>query len=119
MVDASSFTEELRALCGDLRLGPPSPDRLNHAAARIDRLGRQVHGLGWTRDHEVGGCLTAAVGELIGARDLAEIERAESVRAAIRQLEMGLALSNEELRPQHAAPVTELTAQQGTRDERA
>jgi hypothetical protein len=58
VVDAPSFTDEIRAARGDLRLGPLSPARLNHAADRIDQLGRGLHGLRWTRDHEIGGCLT-------------------------------------------------------------
>jgi hypothetical protein len=116
MREALSFVEAIRAASGELRLEPHAPVRLNQIAARIDQLGRRVHGLGWTRDHEIGGCLTAAVRELSRARDLPEVERTESVRQAIRELETALTHTDEGLRPQQAEPVTELTAQEATRD---
>lgn len=116
-MEASSFADVIRTVSGDLEVEPLSPVRLNHAAARIDHLGRCMHGLGWTRDHEIGGCLMAAVGELGRARGLPDAERAESVRQVIRQLEMVLNYTEEGLRPQQAAPATEPPAQEGARGE--
>lgn len=116
-MEASSFADVIRAVRGDLEAEPLSPARLNHAAARIDHLGRRTHGLGWTRDQEIGGCLMAAVRELGRARDLPDAERAESVRQVIRQLEMALQCTDEGLRPQRAAPAPEPAAQEGAHEE--
>jgi hypothetical protein len=100
-VEAAEFADAIRAVSGELRLEPHIPVWLNHAAKRVDQLGRRVHGLGWVRDHEIGGCLTAAVGELCMARDQGESDRAESVRRAVLQLEAALAHADQGLRPQH------------------
>jgi hypothetical protein len=99
MVEASALADEIRAARDDLRLESPSPIGLNRAAARIDHLGRYLHGVGWIRGHEIGGCLTAAVSELSRARGLPETGRAESVRAAVIQLETALAHMDEGLSP--------------------
>lgn len=115
-MEASSFADVIRAVSGELEEEPPSPVRLNRAAARIDQLGRRLHGLGWTRDHEIGGCLTAAVRELSRARDLPEVDRTESVRQAIRELETALTHTDAGRRPQQEKPGTELTVQEATRD---
>lgn len=115
-MEGPSFIEAVRAVSGELRREPLSPVRLNQIAARIDQLGRRVHGLGWTRDHEIGGCLAAAVRELSQARELPEVERNASVRRAIRELDTALMHTDEGLSPQQQAPVKELTAQEGPRD---
>ena len=104
MVDPPSFTDEIRAVGTELRVGDLTPARLNHAGVRIDQLGRRVHGLGWVRDHEIGVCLTVAVRELIRARGLADLERAQAVRNSLDQLEIALALSDEGLRPPPEPP---------------
>lgn len=98
-VAPSSFTDAVRAAADELRLEPLSPPLLNQIGARVDQLGRRVHGLGWTRDHEIGGCLTAAVSELSRAREQPEADRSETVRRALRQLERALTHMDEGLRP--------------------
>lgn len=118
MIDGSSFGDVIRAVAGELQREPPSPVHLNQAAVRIDQLGRRLHGLGWTREHEIGTSLTRAVGELSRARGLSEVERTESVREAIRHLEVVLAAIDSEPRPRQDEPVTELTAPEGIGDER-
>ena len=99
MVDASSFADAVRALSGELQMEPYTPIRLNQLAARIDHLGRRVHGLGWVRDHEIGACLSAAVGELSEAPGLSGDDRAESVTRAIVALEAALTHMKDGLRP--------------------
>lgn len=103
---ASSFADVIRAVRDELQQEPLSPVRLNHAAARIDHLGRRLHGLAWTRDREIGGCLTAAVGELSRARGLRDAERARSVGQAVRQLDMAVTHAEEGLRPLDSPPAT-------------
>lgn len=110
MVDVPSFGDAIRVLSDELRLEPHSPDRLNQVASRIDQLGRRLHGHGWVRDHEIGGCLTAAVSGLTEARDQPEGDRGASVRQVLLQLEAALVHTEEGLRPAEAAPVTEPSA---------
>lgn len=110
-VEASRLADALFTLAGEVRLEHHSPMGLNQLAARIDQLGRRLHGLGWTREHDMGGCLSAAVGELSRARGVPEMERTASVRDAVHQLEAALTHTREGLRPQTAGAVTGLTAQ--------
>ena len=109
----SPFSDALRTLADELRLEPLSPARLNRIAARVDRLGRRVHGLGWIRAHEIGGCLTAAVSELSRARERAESDRSEAVRLALRHLEDALSYADEGLQDAEAmAPPAALAGQE-------
>lgn len=96
-MEESSFADVIRDVRSELKMEPLSPVQLNRAAARIDQLGRRLHGVGWVRGHEMGGCLTAAVRELSQARGLAEVERAASVQEAMRQLDAALALTDQGL----------------------
>jgi hypothetical protein len=116
MRDVPSFVDEMGAICGDLRSEPLSRAHLNRAGTRTDQLGRCVHGLGLIHDHDIGLCLTVAVGELMRARGLAETERIAPVGEALRQLETALALCEEGLSPQGLVAATEPTAQEATRD---
>lgn len=100
---APSFADRLRGVSSELRLAPVSSTRLNRAAARLDQLGRRVHGAGWVRDHEIGACLTAAVRELSLARGQPEVERDASVRRALAQIESALAHAGQGLRPEDPA----------------
>ena len=112
----ASFVEAIHAISGELRLEPHTRIQLNQIASRIDQLGRRVHGLGWTRDHEIGGCLTAAARELSRARDVPEVERDAAVRQAIRELETALTYTDERLRPAAGERATDLTPQEAARD---
>lgn len=95
--DAERFADAIRDLSGELEAGPFSPVRLNHATSQIDHLRRRLHGLGWIRDHEIGGCLSAAVRELSQARLLREGDRVGAVRNAILRLDGALAHTAEGL----------------------
>lgn len=104
MMEAPAFAGAVRTVRADLRLEPHSRTGLNNAAARIDHLGRYLHGLGWVRGHEIGGCLTAAVSKLSMARGLPEAGRADAVRTAVLQLETALAYMDEGLSQERSAP---------------
>lgn len=90
-----SFPEAVRAIASGLREHPHSHVHLNRASSGIDHLGRQLHGLGYTRDREIAGCLTAALGELSAAHGLAEEDRAEAVRRVAGHLDDALAHAGE------------------------
>jgi hypothetical protein len=94
-MEASSFADRIRVVLDELGREPLPWAHLAPAAARLDQLGRRLHGLGLARDHEIGGCLTAAVRELGRARGLPESDRAESVRRAVREVARALALAVE------------------------
>lgn len=98
----TSFTQELRAIVRGLRENPRSHDHVNGAASRIDHLGRKLHGIGFARDREIAGCLTAAVGALGAAHELPEEERGAAVEEALGHLEAALAHAGEGISP--AAP---------------
>jgi 2-succinyl-5-enolpyruvyl-6-hydroxy-3-cyclohexene-1-carboxylate synthase len=85
-----SFTEAIRAVASGLREHAHSHVYLNRASSGIDHLGRQLHGLGYARDREIAGCLTAALGELSVSHGLAEEERAEAVQRVISHLDAAL-----------------------------
>ncbi len=86
----SSYSEAIRAVVGGLREGAPSHSHLNRAAARIDHLGRRLHGLGYVRGREIAACFTAALDELGASHVLPDEGRAEAVRRAIGHLEAAL-----------------------------
>jgi hypothetical protein len=85
-----SFTEAIRAVASGLREDAHSHTHLNRAAARIDQLGRLLHGLGYVRGREIADCFTAALGELSASHGLPDDRRAEAVHRAVRQLEAAL-----------------------------
>ena len=85
-----SFTEAIRDIANGLREDAPSHPHLNRAAAGIDHQGRRLHGLGYVRGREIADRLTAALGELGAAHDLADEGRAEAVHRAVRELEAAL-----------------------------
>jgi hypothetical protein len=76
-----------------------------------------VHGLGWARDHEIGGCLTDAVRALGAPQGPAAIGCPEAVRQALLRLEAALGHMAEGLRPQQPASVEDTRAQEVARDE--
>ncbi|MFL5539262.1 MAG: hypothetical protein ACJ8J0_09725 [Longimicrobiaceae bacterium] len=78
------------AVAGGLREDAPSHAYLNRAAARIDDLGRRLHGLGYVRAREIADCLTAALADLAASHALAEETRAEAAHRAIGRLEGAL-----------------------------
>ena len=86
----SPFTEAIRAIAGDLRHDAHSHTHLNRAAARIDDLGRRLHGVGYVRSREIADCFTAALADLDASHALPEGTRAEAVRRAIGRLENAL-----------------------------
>lgn len=85
-----SFTDAIRATASGLREVPHTHTQLNRAAAGIDHLGRQLHGLGYVRGGEIAGCFTSAVGELSAAHGVPEEMRGEAVQRAVRELEAAL-----------------------------
>ncbi|HEX8271338.1 MAG TPA: hypothetical protein VF615_01730 [Longimicrobiaceae bacterium] len=95
MGDQPSFAEAIRAIAGGLRGHAHSHVELNRASSGIDHLGRRLHGLGYARDREIAGCLSAALGELGAAHGLAEEERAAAVRRVAGHLDAALAHADE------------------------
>jgi hypothetical protein len=85
-----SFTETIRVVAGELREDAHSHTQLNRAAARIDDLGRRLHGLGYVRSREIADCFTAALADLDASHALPEETRAEAVHRAIGRLEGAL-----------------------------
>jgi predicted PurR-regulated permease PerM len=87
--DASrSFTVAVTDLANRLRDDEsPSYAHLNRAAARIDHLGRLLHGLGFVRHGEIAACFMAAIGELRPSNELPERSPTERVARAVAQLE--------------------------------
>lgn len=94
-----AFAEAIDEIARSLREGVPSHALLNGAAARIDHLGRRLHGLGCVRDREIAACFTAAIGELDASHVLAEDARGESVARAAGQLEAAVAYADEGVVP--------------------
>ncbi len=90
-----SFPESIRLIAHGLREDAPSHAHLNGAAARIDHLGRRLHGLGCVRDREIAGCFTAAIAELDASHGLAEDARGEAVLRAAGQMDAALAHAEE------------------------
>lgn len=94
-----TFSESIRLIARGLRDDPPTHVRLNGAAARIDHLGRRLHGLGCVRDREIAGCFVAAIAELDASHALAEDARAESVLRAAGQMDAAFAHASEGFLP--------------------
>ena len=90
-----TFAEAIDTIARGLRLDVPSHALVNGAAARIDHLGRRLHGLGCVRDREIAACFTAAIAELDASHGLAEDARGEAVGRAAGQLEAALAFADE------------------------
>ncbi|MET0398181.1 MAG: hypothetical protein ABW277_15375 [Longimicrobiaceae bacterium] len=82
----AAFGEAIRDVAAGLRDDAPSHTRLNRAEARIDGLGRRLHGFGYVRGQEIADCFTAALRELAGSHALPDGERAEAVDQAVAQL---------------------------------
>ena len=91
MAATQPFTEGIRSIVTGLQEEDRSHNHLNRAAFAIDQMGRQLHGVGYVRDREIAGCLTAAVHELAGSHELPEENRRAAVTAAIRHLHQALA----------------------------
>jgi hypothetical protein len=85
-----AFTDAIGAIASGLRDEGHSHAHLNHAASRIDHLGRQLHGLGFARDLEIAACFTAALADLHSSHHLPEVGRASTVGSAIDRLEAAL-----------------------------
>ena len=90
-----AFAQAIHVIARSLRQGVPSHALLNGAAARIDHLGRRLHGLGCVRDHEIAACFTAAIAELDASHGFAEDARGEAVGRAAGQMEAALAFADE------------------------
>jgi hypothetical protein len=90
-----SFTAAIHALASGLRGDAHSHTHLNRAAARIDHLGRQLHGLGYVRAREIADCFTEALRELSACHGVAEEKRGEAVRRAACRLDAALAHARE------------------------
>lgn len=97
VLNPATFTSEIRALSEELATVPET--NLNQAAARLDQLGRRLHGLEWRRGDEIGRCLSAAVRELTLARDQTGDDRAAAIRNAIRELNGALRHADEGVLP--------------------
>ncbi|HEX8692294.1 MAG TPA: hypothetical protein VF746_07755 [Longimicrobium sp.] len=95
MEEPPSFTGAIRTLASGLREDAHSHTHLNRAAARIDHLGRRLHGLGLLRDREIADCFTAALRELEACHGIPEEERGEAVRRAACRLDAAAALARE------------------------
>jgi len=93
-----TFPEAIHLIARGLREQAPSHAHLNGAAARIDHLGRLLHGLGCVRDREIAHCFTAAIAELDLSHGLAEDARGEAVGRAAGQLEAALVHAEEGVR---------------------
>lgn len=94
-----TFAEAIHLIARGLRQDAPSHAHLNGAAARIDHLGRRLHGLGCVRDREIAACFTAAIAELDASHGLDEAARGGAVHRAARQLEAALAYADEGVVP--------------------
>ena len=90
-----TFAEAIQSIARALREGVPSHSHVNGAAARIDHLGRRLHGLGCVRDREIATCFTAAIAELDASHGFAEDARGEAVGRAAGQMEAALAFADE------------------------
>ncbi len=99
MGEPPSFSGEIRGIADGLRDDARSHTRLNRAASRIDHLGRKLHGIGYVRDREIGGCFTEALRELSASHGLPEALRAEAVRRAAAHLDAAAAHSDEGVLP--------------------
>lgn len=82
---------EIEAIARDLRADPYSHTFLNRAAAKIDQIGRRLHGLGYVRDREIAACLTEAYEQLSASQEVPQVERGVRVQRAIAQMEGALA----------------------------
>ena len=102
MGEPPSFSDEIRDIANGLRADGPSHTRLNRAASGIDHLGRKLHGIGYARDREIGGCFTEALRELSASHALPDAMREEAVLRAATYLEAAAAHSEEGVLP--AAP---------------
>lgn len=94
-----SFGEAIRDVAAGLRDDAPSHTRLNRAEARIDDLGRRLHGFGYVRNMEIADCFTAALRELAASHVLPEEERGEAVQEAVAQLAAAAAHAEEGVLP--------------------
>lgn len=90
-----TLAEAIGVIARGLRQGVPSHALLNGAAARIDHLGRRLHGLGCVRDREIAACFTAAIAQLDASHVLEEDARGEAVGRAAGQLEAAVAYADE------------------------
>lgn len=90
VVVPTPFAESMRSVIAQLRASPPTHSQLNRAAVRIDRLGRELHGLALPGDAEIGPRLSAAIATLTAAHSLPEGERAGAVGSAAEELEAAL-----------------------------
>ena len=94
-----SFGEAIRGVAAGLRENAPSHTRLNRAEARIDDLGRRLHGFGYVRSLEMADCFTAALRGLAASHVLPEEERGEAVHEAVAQLTAAVAHAEEGVLP--------------------
>lgn len=94
-----TFAEAIDAIARGLRQTAPSHAYLNGAAARIDHLGRRLHGLGCVRDREIAACFTSAISELDASHGLAADARGEAVQRAAGQMAAALAYADEGVLP--------------------
>jgi hypothetical protein len=95
MMANPTFAESIDGIARALREGVPSHAHVNGAAARIDHLGRRLHGLGCVRDREIADCFTAAIAELDASHGFPEGARGEAVARAAGQLKAALAYVDE------------------------
>jgi hypothetical protein len=94
-----AFGQSIRDVAAGLRDNAPSHTLLNRAEARIDDLGRRLHGFGYVRNLEMADCFTAALRELAASHVLPEEERGEAVEQAVAQLAAAAAHAAEGVLP--------------------
>lgn len=94
-MNASSFISEIRAI--SKLLETTAAGGLNQTAARIDQLGRRLHGLDWLRGDEIGRCLGGAVRKLTLAQGLTGSSLDDAVRGAVDELNAALRHADEGL----------------------
>lgn len=83
MTKLEAFHAEVGDIASALAAGSRSHAELNLAAARIDHLGRQLHGIGFVRESEIAKWLSAAVEGLLASHHLsAELAAAAVIEAA-------------------------------------
>jgi hypothetical protein len=94
-----AFGEAIRDVAAGLRDNAPSHTLLNRAEARIDGLGRRLHGFGYVRNLEIADCFTAALRELAASHVLPDAERGEAVDQAVAQLAAAAAHADQGVLP--------------------
>lgn len=82
-----SFAEAVGEIVALLGENTPSHSILNHAASRVDQLGRRLYGLGLAREGEIAACFTGAIAELSASHTVAEEQRGEAVQRAVHHLQ--------------------------------